>query len=64
MTADERWHAIRVWEAYASEEFLIPELVFYYENSSFIWALSGVMKPSPSMDFRCQAGSRFFPADI
>jgi hypothetical protein len=29
----------------------IPDLVFYYENSSFFWTLSGVMKPSPSMGF-------------
>ena len=29
--------------------FLNPDLVKYYENSSFFWTLSGVVKPSPSM---------------
>jgi hypothetical protein len=28
------------------------DLVKYYENSSFFWTLSGVVKPSPSMGFR------------
>jgi hypothetical protein len=32
----------------------ISDLVKYYENSSFFWTLSGVVKPSPSMGFRCQ----------
>ncbi len=30
----------------------IPDLVKYYENSSFFWTLSGVVKSSPSMGFR------------
>ena len=30
------------------------DLVIYYENRSFFWTLSGVVKPSPSMGFRCQ----------
>ncbi len=28
------------------------DLVIYYENRSFFWTLSGVVKPSPSMGFR------------
>ena len=28
------------------------DLAKYYENSSFFWTLSGVVKPSPSMGFR------------
>ena len=30
------------------------DLVIYYENSSFFWTLSGVVKPFPSMGFRCR----------
>jgi len=29
-------------------------LVLYYENSFFFRTLSGVMKPSPSIGFRCR----------
>jgi hypothetical protein len=32
----------------------ITDVVLYYENRSFFGTLSGVMKPSPSMGFRCQ----------
>jgi hypothetical protein len=34
------------------------DLVIYYENRSFFWTLSGVVKPSPSMGFRCQVSGR------
>ena len=41
------------------------DLAIYFENSSFLWTLSGVMKPSPSMvsGVRCQASSRDFTPD-
>jgi hypothetical protein len=42
---------------------LTSDRVIYYENSSFFWTLSGVMKLSPSMGFRFQAGSRVFTPD-
>ena len=52
--------------AYQNQSFRVDSyvvnsnLVIYYEISSFFWTLLGVMKPSPSMGFGFQAGSRVF----
>jgi hypothetical protein len=39
-------------------------LIIYYENSSFFWTLSGVVKPFRRIGFRCSAegGPGFRPA--